>query len=288
MTLFSRLRSRSSRRSHNTEQASQIGSDKTIRSWFRTLRRSPTTSEASRQSRSSAPVSSPMTTRCTHLAHQRNQLPTFGSHDTIDLMDLQQACYFRRKSSLSRQSVSQMLFKEEVRSLVPVRCSEYVPFVLESSSEGIEMELDDLPARPRLLDAVVSPRNFWASVMTVEGIHVGENPDDKSEALHSPISNYATYKVTTILSLDQSHGEIEESLPSARCHPKKRPAAIDISKARPSPFVEHQCNLSETFRSVSPGQWPGSAISLSSSTPTRPRTAATVDSDLIFDWWRND
>ena len=288
MTLFSRLRSRLSRRSYTTERTVPTCSDKSMHSWFQTRRRSPITTEASGQPKPSSSVSSLVTTRCTHLAYQHKQLPTIGSHDAIDLVDLQQACFNRRKSSLSRQCASRLLFKEEVCSPLPIRCSEYFPFVLETSSKGIEMELDDLPARPRPLDAMVQLRDFQASIMTIEGIYTGEYPNDKSEILYSPINNYATYKVATFLSLDPSHSETEGYLPSPQYHPKKQPAAIDISKARPTSFVEHQCNLSETFRSVSPGQWPRKSASLSSSTTTRPQTAATVDSELIFDWWRNN
>lgn len=282
MSFFSRLRARLG---HNSRDTEATRSESGHCGWFRfKSRTAQTPSDVPHRSTPSHSCSPPRQHKRADRIHQSHRHITLRGRESIDLEDLEKAWFARRKSSLHRLSANNMLFKEEIRSPRPSRCFEYVPIALEVASEGIEMELDDFPGGSESLGAENDLADFWALIAEIEAVDTGKHVEDESQSADSTASNYATYKVAAVLCSDENDNETQTSLPSPQYHPKHRPAPINVSRTRPTSLIERHCNISDTPLTMA-GQWPTSARSVSSFTPTRPGTTATADSSLILEWW---
>ncbi|KAK5943870.1 hypothetical protein PMZ80_003151 [Knufia obscura] len=277
MTSFSRFRARLGRRNRDTEKVKTTKKAKI--SWLcPTFGASRTSAGASSPDQSGEHSSISGPTSRVEQACQAQRHISVCSHEGFDLVTLEKAWFTRRTSSLHRQSAYQTPFKEEVRSPRPARCYEYVPLAFDFSSEGIEVEMKSLSGREDVTE--IDLTDFWNLVEEIQPADKGKQPDDRQEINSAPVSNYTSFKVVAELDLDgTSNSGIEQGFPSPQYHPKHRPAPIDISRARPTSYIEHQCNVSNTPFTL-PGQWPASAKSTA-----RPQTAATADSGLILDWW---
>lgn len=282
MSFFSQVRARLGLRSRNTKASK---SESGHCSWFHfKSRAAQTSSDALDRSATSQSSPPPRQHKYADRIHQTHRCTMVHGCESIDLAELEKAWFARRKSSLHRLSANNMLFEEEVRSPRPAHCFQYDPLALEVTSEGIELELDDFHSRPESVRVEDDLEDFWALVAEIEAVDTGKHVEDEAQSADSSSSDYATYKVAAVLCFDESDHETQTSLPLPQYQPKRRPAPISVSRARPSSLIEHQCNISDTPLTMA-GQWPPSASSTSSSIPPRPDTAATADSSLILEWW---
>jgi len=282
MSFFSQVRAWLGLRSRNTKASkSECGHC----SWFHFKSRAAhTPSDALDRSATNQYSPPPRQHKYADRIHQSHRRTMVHGCESVGLAELEKAWSARRKSSLHRLSANNMLFKEEVRSPRPSRCFEYAPLALEVTSEGIELELHDFHSRPEPVRAEDDLEDFWALIAGIEAVDTGKHMEDEAQSADSSSSDYATYKVAAVLCSDESDNEIQTSLPLPQYQPKRRPAPISVSRARPTSLIEHQCNISDTPLTMA-GQWPPSARSISSSIPPCPDTAATADSSLILEWW---
>ncbi|KAK5092011.1 hypothetical protein LTR70_006104 [Exophiala xenobiotica] len=183
MSFLSRLRARLSYHSRDTNATKSEGGRC---GWFhfksRTTQAPSDVSGRSTLSHAGAP---PRQHKCADQIHQSHQHVVVGGRESVDLVDLEKAWFARRKSSLHRLSANNMLFKEEIRSPRPSRCFEYVPFALEVSSDGIEMELDEFSGRSKSLGAEDELAEFWALIAEIEAVDTGKHVEDEPQSADS-------------------------------------------------------------------------------------------------------